>query len=249
MLEKADILEEYIVSVGISFGLRVGDFLRLTRGQLEPLLDKEVPIQVPEIQTQKKGETAYPFIDGDAQKAIKQMLLQMDREGRTGNDELMLVFNDTKQRPDNAVNVILQDLAKKANIPLGNYRIRFHCLRKFLTDRLSSVCSGDKWRFFVGKSANGTPYVSSEGRDAYKAVLKYTQIASGLTNSAIQQKLENTIKQLEKENSANRTRIELMQKHHKEEIQNLTEKLNDIEKWKETIDAIVKANKTLSEKE
>ncbi len=193
LLRKADPVEEYIVSAGISFGLRVGDFAQLTRGLLEPLMNKEVPIQVPQINTQKRGEVAYPFIDGDAKQAIERLLKQMDREGRTSPDESMIKIVDRRKHPANAINTILQNLGEKAGLNLGNYRLRFHCLRKFLTDKLASVCAGDKWKWFVGK-ANGSPYVSHEGREAYKLVMRFTQVngkrARGMDSELLEKQLE-----------------------------------------------------------
>lgn len=189
LIRKADPLEEYIVSAGISFGLRISDFVGITRGMLEPLIDKEVPIQLPEIITKKKGEKAYPFIDGDAKEAIQRLLKQMDAEGRTDPDEPMIKIVDRRKHPENAVNTILQNLAVKAGINLGKYRLRFHCLRKFLTDKLSAVCSADKWKWFVGKSTSGSPYVSHEGREAYKAVMRFTQVNGNRVRGIIDNKV------------------------------------------------------------
>jgi hypothetical protein len=167
LLRVSDVTEEYIVSVGISFGLRVGDFSKLTRGMLEPLIEETVPIQLPKIMTKKEGVPAYPFIDRDAQTAIKNMLEIMDAENRTNPKSRMLKLNQRQ------INQTFRNLFKKANVPIGAYRVRFHILRKFLTDALSRVCSGDKWKHLVGKSAN-SPYITSEGRDTYAKVMEFT---------------------------------------------------------------------------
>ena len=172
LLRVASPTEEYIVSAGISFGLRIGDFLNIKRGQLEPLLDREVPIQLAKIITKKKGEIAYPLIDKDAKEAIERLLELMDEKGRTSPEEPMLKLGKYGERE---VNKAIQRLFKRAEIPLGEFRIRFHCLRKFLTDNLASVCSEDKWKWFVGKKTKGaSPYVTEEGRKAYKQVMQFT---------------------------------------------------------------------------
>ncbi len=190
LLRKADPLEEYIVSAGSSFGLRISDFMEIRRGQLEPLLNKEIPIQLPKIQTKKKGEVAYPFIDGDAKQAIERLLKQMNKEGRTDPDEPMIKIVDKRESPENAINRILQNLAEKAGISLGKYRIRFHCLRKFLTDKLAGVCAEDKWKWFVGKKTRGaSTYVSSEGRESYKEVMKFTQVDGSRARGIIDNKV------------------------------------------------------------
>jgi len=164
-------IEEYIVSAGISFGLRINDFLKLTRGILEPLVneDAEPPIALPPIPTQKRGVTAYPYIDKDALPAIRKLLKEMDKAGRTDPDEPMLLISTHK------VNDLLQDLFNRAGIKTGTYQIRYHVLRKFLADQLAGICSSDKWKNFIGKSAT-SPYVSSEGKEIYKRVMSFTCI-------------------------------------------------------------------------
>jgi len=171
LIRVADPVENYIVCAGVSFGLRISDFLKITRGMLEPLLDNAVPIQLPETQTGKEGVPAYPFIDQDAYDAIKELLEVMDKEGRTDSDELM--FKLRTEHPAHEANGILKDLFFKAQIPTGDYVVRFHILRKFLTDQLASVCVEDKWKHFVGKKTR-SPYVSAEGREAYKKVMQFT---------------------------------------------------------------------------
>ena len=89
----------------------------------------------------------------------------MDREGRKDSDEPMLKLQT--ENLGHEVNALLKDLFDEAQIPTGDYVVRFHILRKFLTDQLASVCVGDKWKHFVGKKTR-SPYVSAEGREAYK---------------------------------------------------------------------------------
>jgi len=148
--------EKYVITVGKSFGLRTGDFLKLTRGDLEPYINREPPISIGKLTTQKKNVSAFPFIDYDAQPIIKEMLAKMDRENRTSPNERMLDM--TKE----GLNLSLKRLAKKAGIKNGNKRIRFHCLRKFLTDRLSAYTSESKWKQIVGKKISEDAYVSEE---------------------------------------------------------------------------------------
>lgn len=169
LLSLATEEEEYVVSAGVSFGLRVGDFRRITRGMLEPLLDREVPIQLPEIITKKERIKAYPFIDRDAYGAIKRLLEKMNREGRTDPSERMMPLTSRQ------INNILKKAFEKVGVNVAEYTIRFHILRKFLTNELANVCAGDKWKTFVGKKTN-TPYVGPEGREAYKKVMEFTNV-------------------------------------------------------------------------
>lgn len=216
LLRVANPEEEYIISAGVSFGLRIGDFQLIRRGQLEPLLNQELPVQLPKIMTKKVGVPAYPFIDRDAKDAILRLLKEMDAQGRTKPNSRML--NLTQRQ----INEILKNLFLKANIPVGEYRVRFHILRKFLTDNLAKVCASDKWKHFVGKSAT-TPYVGAEGKESYAKVLPFTNInGKRLRNSS--KEIEDKIKTLESviqdqqiQNSKNKAMIEALTEGLKEE--------------------------------
>lgn len=178
MAEVADLTEKYVLIVGKSFGLRAGDFLRLTRGDLEPYIDREPPISIGAYPTEKEGVYAYPFIDSDAKPIIKLMLEKMDREGRKDPKERILRYKDEIQ-----LSRILKRLAEKAGINTGNKRVRFHCLRKFLIDRLASVMSESKWKQIVGKVIPEIAYVSPDTlREDYARAMKetcFTETVSG----------------------------------------------------------------------
>jgi integrase len=157
MSKVADLTERYVLIVGKSFGLRAGDFMKLTRGDLEPYIDNEPPISIGRITTKKEGVDAFPFIDSDAKPAIQAMLTAMDAEGRTSPDERMLPY-----KFESLLSRILKRLVQRAGVNVGNKRVRFHCLRKFLCDRLASYMSGDKWRQIVGKTISESAYISPE---------------------------------------------------------------------------------------
>lgn len=157
MCKVADLQGQYVVTTGKSFGLRVGDFLKLTRGDLEPYLDRPVPISIGAYGTKKEMVKAYPFIDSDALPIIRLMIAQMDREERTASTDKIL-----KLKSDIQLSRILRSLAAKAGINPGNKVIRFHCLRKFLIDRLSSYMSESKWKQVVGKKIPEKAYVSPD---------------------------------------------------------------------------------------
>ena len=155
MAEVANLKEKYILLAGKSFGLRGGDFLSLTRGHLEPFIDREPPISIGEIITDKEaGVKAYPFIDADARPVIKLMLAKMTQEGRISPEEKMVEYNDEVQ-----VSRVLQRLARRACINTGGRRIRFHLMRKFLCDHLASYMSESKWKQVVGKQIMEAAYV------------------------------------------------------------------------------------------
>jgi len=170
MADVADLEEKYVVVAGKSFGLRAGDFLALTRGDLEPYIDREVPISIGEYGTRKESVKANPFIDSDAKHVIKMMLKNMDRQGRTDPSERMLTHKHTIQ-----LSRVLKRIADRAGIESGNKIVRFHNLRKFLIDRLSSVMSESKWKQIVGKAISEGAYVSSDSlREDYRRAMEET---------------------------------------------------------------------------
>lgn len=170
MASVADLTEKYVLLAGKSFGLRAGDFLALARGDLEAYIDRPVPISIDAYSTQKESVPAYPFIDADAEPIIKLMLQKMEREGRTAADERILTYTDTIQ-----LTRIVQRLTERAGIKIGNKRVRFHCLRKFLTDRLSSHMSESKWKQIVGKTISEGAYVSGDSlREDYERAMAET---------------------------------------------------------------------------
>jgi len=224
LLSVADTIEEYIVSCGVSFGLRIGDFLSITRGQLEPLLNEEVPISIGKIQTEKVGEPAYPFISSDCQQAIQRRLREMDKLGKTNPKEPMLDLNEGQ------VNEALQDHFKKAEIGTGSYVVRFHILRKFLTDCLASVSSGDKWKRIVGKSAQ-SPYIADECREAYKRVLPLIDVNGNRIRGTDQtvKELRSTIADLQTELT-----------HKSNVINALEERIKELETRQDRIELLIK---------
>jgi integrase len=170
MFDVADLDERYVLVAGKSFGLRAGDFLHLTRGDLEPYIERPVPISIGRIETGKEKVPAYPFIDTDAKPVIKTMLDKMTREGRTDAKDRILTFKERQ------LSATLQRLAERAGLKVGNKRVRFHCLRKFLIDNISGVMSESKWKQIVGKKISEGAYVSPQGlkEDYERAMAKTT---------------------------------------------------------------------------
>lgn len=170
MADVADLEEQYVTVVGKSFGLRAGDFLRLKRGDLEPYIDREPPISIGEYETEKEDVSAYPFIDSDALPVIKNIIRLMDQQGRRNPMDRILTYKKTR-----TLTRILVRVVNRTGINIGSKRARFHCLRKFLTDRLSSHMSESKWKQIVGKTVDERAYVSpDELRKDYARAMKET---------------------------------------------------------------------------
>ncbi len=182
MADVANLSEKYVLVAGKSIGLRAGDFLRLTRGDVEPYIDRAVPISIGVIGTGKEKVPAYPFIDSDAQPIIKLMLQRMNRKGRTKPTDRILTYKWEKE-----LSQTLKRLAKRAGLKVGNKRVRFHCLRKFLTDRLSDVMSESKWKQIVGKTIDEKAYVSvNQLREDYTRAMEATTFTKTVGENEIE---------------------------------------------------------------
>lgn len=166
MATVGSLKEKYIVFVGASFGLRSEDFSEITYGKLRMALEQaekqktETPIPLDPIFTLKeKGVKAHPFVNSDALPIIQQFL-----ENGKDKPDSERVWNE---RPSQ-LTVVLQTLAKKSGINSHDSRIRFHNLRKYLCDRLSSTMSESKWKQIVGKKISEGAYISTdELREGY----------------------------------------------------------------------------------
>ena len=169
MVFVADLREKYIVLGGKSFGLRAIDFIGLTYGTFRSVnLEQEAPIFLGETNTIKENVIAFPFIDSDLVPVIKQIL---ESGASHADNEQILTFNE------NELSTVLQKLAEKANIQLGDKHLRFHCFRKYLSDRLSSVMAESKWKQIVGKSISEGAYISHlDLKENYAKVMKLTTI-------------------------------------------------------------------------
>jgi integrase len=183
MDEVADLQERYVLRVGKSFGLRAGDFLRLSRGDVEPYIENEPPASIGSYHTQKEGVVAWPFLDSDALPIVRVMVEKMTREGKTKQTDRLLPFKRELE-----LSRALKRIALKAGVNPGNKTIRFHNLRKFLCDHLSSHMSESKWKQVVGKKISEGAYISpDELRKDYRRAMVETCFE---TFSAVEDRLK-----------------------------------------------------------
>jgi site-specific recombinase XerD len=178
MKKQANTKERYILMVGKSIGLRVNDFLGLKQGQFEAnLQDKEAPFSLGVIVTQKRRQPAYPFLDYEAYDAYLNWKQELQASNRWDGKDSYMLTNSRLLRHMTAqeANSILRKLAFKAGIRLGNLRLSFHCLRRFLCDQLSRVADANKWKQIVGKEIPESAYISSDCvREVYAKVMQFT---------------------------------------------------------------------------
>ena len=69
-------------------------------------------------------------------------------------------------------------------------RIRFHCMRKYLCDRLSSLMSESKWKQIIGKKIGESASISPNSlREDYNRAMPTIAISDG---SAVKEQLDET---------------------------------------------------------
>jgi hypothetical protein len=231
MALAGNLKERYVVLVGKSIGLRASDFVSLTYGTFRSVkLENEAPLSLGEIATQKERIKAYPFLDSDAIPIIKAWL---DSHKDAKDDER--IIEDT----ENNLTIIMQTLAKKAGMEIDNgaihgKRIRFHCLRKFLIDRLSAYAGESQWKQIVGKSIDEGAYVSQDQlKGVFNRAMKDLLINGNGVKAKKLMEIESALKSLENENGIFKTRIDLLQKTNiemKEETEKQQSAINDMEK-------------------
>jgi hypothetical protein len=191
MAKVANPQERYILLAGKDLGLRAIDFLSLKQGHFARALkqreNEEPPIFLGKIYTQKEGIYAYPFLTDDGLEAARVWLQILKSKGTYDDERPMLSIRE-KELTEN-----LKRLALKAGIETHGERIRFHCLRKFLIDRVSLKMSESKWKQIVGKQIDEGAYVSPlELKEAYATVLDRIQIPkpSPLNHETMKKELE-----------------------------------------------------------
>jgi len=193
MEAQANPTEKYILLVGKSVGLRVGDFLNITYGKLRSLnLNAEAPIFIGETVTMKEHVKAYPFLDSDSIPIVKAIL---ERNPQAKDTDRILDYTDA------SLTQSIQRLMAKAHIDTHGQIARFHNLRKYLIDRLSAVASESQWKQIVGKKIEEGAYISQDQlRDVYLRAMPSIIINGNGKNLVKVEALESEVKELRTKN-------------------------------------------------
>lgn len=198
--------EKFVLVVGKSLGFRSCDFVTLNYGQLrgvESELD-HAPVFLGEIRAQKEDTKYFAFLDVDACEVIRQ-ILNANRD-KSDNESVLMTyskkFREYRTMHKAELSVILQSIAKRANIQNGNKRIHFHLLRKFLSNHLSSYMSSEKWKQITAKQISESAYIGTESlrEDYSRAMPSFALSGNG---QAVKQKVSD----LESENKKLKARI------------------------------------------
>jgi hypothetical protein len=188
MANIASLDEKYVLLCGVSFGLRAEDFSSLSFGKYRLALEtaqKEglsVPLPLGKVNTEKEEVTAYPFISSDALPIITAIL----DAHKDAKDE-----DPVYQSKSENLTATLQSLVFKSGIETHGQRVRFHCLRKYLFDRIVSVSSDTKASQIIGHKISGeiAPYIGQGSlKEVYERASPSIVISNG--NGAVKAKVE-----------------------------------------------------------
>ena len=248
MAEVGTPQERFILLAGKDLGLRSIDFINLRQGAfarvVEQNKDGKTPFYVGETYTQKEGVTAYPFLTLDGLEASRVWLQVLETKGLRDDNKPML--NVRKKE----LTTNLRRMAQKSGIKPHGQRIRFHCLRKFLADKLSLRMSESKWKQIIGKQIDEGAYVGHfDLREGYASVLDRIQIPTNTeSNHVLVKEIEDKNKQLQvlvnslvSENQDMKEEVTGMKKENRETK-------DEIKQLSLTVNQLVKKLENLTEK-
>lgn len=141
MYQVAALRERAILSLATDLGLRIGDFIQFRVSEL-PVLSQEPPIPF-DVMTSKEKVVAHGFLSAETVDLLKLYLPTLeqrtDKKGKKRDNPYLFPSNGKSHISDEWVNRLLQDLAAKSGISLGDKELTFHCFRKmFLSASIDS---------------------------------------------------------------------------------------------------------------
>lgn len=208
MSEFGNLTDKYVCLVGKSLGLRASEFISLTYSTFRGIhLNEDAPIALGEIVTKKERVKAFPFLDSDAQKVVKAIL---EAKPEAKNEERILAWDE------DSLSQNLKRLFEKAHLESGGKNVRFHCLRKYLFDKLSCVMSEEKAKQIIGKKIKESAYLGVESlRECYLRAMPSIIINGNGKTLVKVEALEDTVKDLERQLKAKDAEIEVLRKNQK----------------------------------
>jgi len=231
MIYAANLRGKALMLVLESTGLRVGDVTKLVRKDVEPLLDKDPPIDL-ELCTEKERIPAHTFLHKAAVEVLKEYLAS-----KTDSSQWLFPTDNGRHLSTPEADRMIKTAFKKAGFDSGNLRVRTHCLRKFTIGRLQDAgVEENLWKRIVGKKVPEAAYSSNKIREAYLTALSKLDPTSLNNNHAKLSDLETKVGGLEKEN--NRLRLELNELKTKKTLEFLMDLFN--KEKKEVLDEAFK---------
>lgn len=131
MYAVGDLRGRVIVSMAKDMAQRVGDFKKIKKEQIRPLLDQEPPVEL-KILTKKETVIARTHLSQETIELLKVYLPTLSEN----NDYLFPSVNSCLN--EDTINKIIQDLAEEAKISLTG-RLSFKCFRKLFLSTCSNL--------------------------------------------------------------------------------------------------------------
>jgi integrase len=266
MAKVADLREQVLLEVYL-LGMRIGDVALLKWGKFDRSGQAPIPI---EINTKKEQVVARTFISEEFKQLLDKYLPLLDKENPYLFQSKRKQHLSTKQ-----IDNILKGLIKRAGI-VNHGLFRWHTGRKlFLRTCAELGISSWSAKLMCGKAipASDDTYVhDAELKDDFMKISEVLGLFPKIIPQAEDKikNLENAIGQLENENIAFKTRIDLMQKNFqklKESVDKLhlinvhypmtvqrtlfNKKTKKMERWTETINTpeeLAEANKKFQDR-
>lgn len=221
----------YILTCGLSFGLRAEDFTSLTFGDYRSIIEKaerenlKAPLFIKELWTSKeKGVKARLFLSEDALKIVK-VLLETHKDAKDTDK----VYTSN---PEN-LTIELQKLFKRSGLEAHGKRVRFQTLRKILFSALSREGSEEYAKMIIGKAVNAgdQPYLNeNELMDVFAKAMPRFSVFNGNGTE-----LKNTVAEMEKQLKAKdakiaelETKLEATDADNKSKIDQLFKMFDDL---------------------
>lgn len=189
-----DLRSKLLISIGNDLGWRISDILSIERGEL-PNLEQDPPIEWIRI-TKKEKVVAKSCLSKTTLTLLKEYLATFPTENP-------FLFNNNARGhiDEETVTARLRDLARDADIELGNMRLRWHCFRKMIISQAKNLgIDPDIIKLVVGKSVKKDMLTYMTGIDV-KTAFKNLQEILGIKTFAeesenIVQAMETEIKEL-----------------------------------------------------
>jgi hypothetical protein len=149
MFHIADVRDKAILATAVSLGFSVEDFAELPRELIENLVNKSISEKINFItfdyERGKTGVVSRSHLTPEAIQSLKEWFEYIDKkranEGK-GKSKYVFPNGNDEHLSDQAINDIIKDLIKKANITTTG-KIRFHLMRKFLMNALHDAGFSD----------------------------------------------------------------------------------------------------------
>jgi hypothetical protein len=232
MFHFGDVQEKALISLAVCYGQGSKDFLRLEAQKLREIIDdaKQRGLEFAKWigkAREKTGIQPISFLTPEAIESVDAYLKVLEK--KKGKLPKYIWCNSKPNKPisNEGLNKKLRRLVTKANINIGNKRVRFHCIRKFTFSRLRRI-DKDMAKVICAKSVSASDMTYEELEDQAEKVfrLAYRNLAlNGDISGKTKQKQQEQIDRLE--NAVITLNRDLQ--GYKTTAETLTQKLEDTE--------------------